>query len=76
MPALIIGLYVKRPRPLSGILSMGIGASVAVLLWMFCRFILLWHTNDIPPAIIIPSLAVAFLAYALGHWMEETNFGA
>jgi len=76
LPALIIGLCVKRPRPLAGILSMGIGASFAVSLWMLCKFVLLWHTDDIPPVIIIPSLVMALLAYALGHWMEKTKFGA
>ena len=76
LPALILGLWLKRPRPLAGILSMGVGSIVAVVLWITFRFVLLWSTDDISPVVIIPALAAAIVAYALGHWMEKTRFGA
>jgi len=75
LPALILGLWVKRPRPLAGILSMGVGSIVAVALWMTFKFALRWPTDDISTVVIIPSLLAALVAYALGHWMEKTKFG-
>jgi len=61
LPALILGLWVKRPRPLAGILSMGTGTVVAVLF----QFV---GTSDYKA--IIPSLGAALAAYGLGHWLE------
>lgn len=69
LPALIIGLWIKRPRPLAGILSMGIGTIVAVVF----EFV---YPSAINIPAIIPALAAGLLAYALGHWMEKTKFGA
>jgi SSS family solute:Na+ symporter len=68
LPALIIGLWVKRPRPLAGILSMGVGTLVAVMF----QFVFPAAINV--PA-IIPALGLAVLAYLLGHWLEGTKFG-
>jgi SSS family solute:Na+ symporter len=45
LPALIIGLWIRRPRPLAGILSMGVGSIVAVTLWVMFKFIPHWKTN-------------------------------
>jgi SSS family solute:Na+ symporter len=78
LPALIIGLWAKRPRPLAGILSMGVGTIVAIMLW-----IILWivfkhvftREIEIPPLVIIPALAAALLAYLVGHWIERTRYG-
>ena len=69
LPALIIGLWIKRPHPLAGILSMGVGTIVAVV------FEFIYPAAINIPA-IIPALAAGLLAYALGHWMEKTKFGA
>jgi SSS family solute:Na+ symporter len=69
LPALIIGLWIKRPHPLAGILSMGVGTIVAVVF----KFVYPLPMNV--PA-ILPALAAGLLAYALGHWMEKTKFGA
>ena len=71
LPALIIGLWVKRPRPLAGILSMGVGSIVAVTLWVMFKFILHWKTEI--SRIIIPALAAALLAYLVGHWIQRPN---
>jgi SSS family solute:Na+ symporter len=64
LPALIIGLWIKRPRPLAGILSMGIGTLVAV----FFQFIIPSAT-EVPA--IIPALGAALLAYIVGHWIAK-----
>lgn len=60
LPVLIIGLWIKHPRPLAGILSMAIGTVVAVLF----EFI-------IPDPLGIPAIILAIisalLAYFLGH---------
>jgi len=73
LPALIIGLWVKHPRPLAGILSMGVGTAVAmiaiILLFIFPSAI---GTS----VIIIPGLGAALLAYVLGHWIETIKSGA
>ena len=59
LPALIIGLWVKRPDPLAGILSMGVGTIVAVGL----QFV---FVEDANARAIVPALAASLLAYALG----------
>jgi len=75
LPALIIGLWVKRPRPLAGILSMAVGSVVAVTLWVTFKFIVHWKTETEISRIIIPALAAALLAYAVGHYVEKTKSG-
>jgi len=72
LPALIIGLWIKRPRPLAGILSMGVGTLVAVILWiiLWIIFKFIYPTEiEIAPLVIIPALVSALLAYVLGHWI-------
>jgi len=69
LPALIIGLWVKRPYPLAGILSMGVGTLVAVIFQF-----LLPSAIEVPA--IIPALGAALLAYVLGHWIEKIIRGA
>lgn len=64
LPVLIIGLWVKHPRPLAGILSMGIGTLVAIM------FQFVFPSATEVPA-IIPALGAALLAYLLGHWIEK-----
>jgi len=71
LPALIIGLWVKNPRPLAGILSMSIGAAVAVVLWVIFKFVFGWSIEVCVPRVIIPGLGSALLAYILGHWLER-----
>jgi len=69
LPALIIGLWIKRPYPLAGILSMGVGTLVAVIFQFF-----LPSAIEIPA--IIPALGAALLAYVAGHWIEKIRHGA
>jgi SSS family solute:Na+ symporter len=78
LPALIIGLWVKRPRPLAGILSMGVGTVVAIMLWIILWLVFKYvfpREIEIPPLIIIPALGAALLAYALGHWLDRSKSG-
>ncbi len=63
LPALIFGLWLPRPRPWAGMLSMMVGTLVAVAF----KFPLFWKTG-IPP--ILPALACSLLAYAVGHWAQ------
>jgi len=68
LPALIIGLWIKRPRPLAAILSMAVGTLVAIMFqFVFPSAI------DVPA--IIPALGAALLAYVLGHWLERSKSG-
>jgi SSS family solute:Na+ symporter len=79
LPTMIIGLWIKRPRPLAGILSMGVGTVVAIMLWLILRLIFKYvYPSDveIPPLIIIPAIGAALLAYAVGHWIERKKSGA
>lgn len=66
LPVLIIGLWVKHPRPLAGILSMCIGTLVAIM------FQFVFPSVTEVPA-IIPALVAALLAYILGHWIEKVR---
>jgi SSS family solute:Na+ symporter len=72
LPALIIGLWVPRPRPLAGILSMGVGTLVALgaIIYMF-----VFPSVIGAPAIIVPALGASLLAYAIGHSLGRTKGG-
>ena len=69
LPALIIGLWVKHPRPLAGILSMGVGTVVAVMFELIIP-------DSIGIPAIIPAIASALLAYLLGHSFGSAKNGA
>ena len=69
LPTLIIGLWIKRPCPLAGILSMGVGTVVAVVF----EFI---FPNLIEIPVIIPALGAALVVYVLGHWIGSIKSGA
>jgi len=79
LPALIIGLWIKRPRPLAGISSMAVGTLVAVILWIILWIIFKFvypAEIEIAPLVIIPALGAALLAYLVGHWLERNKHGA
>ncbi|MCL5282065.1 MAG: sodium:solute symporter family protein [Planctomycetes bacterium] len=63
LPAVIFGLWLPRPRPWAGLLSMMVGTLVAVA-FKFPFF----SQTGIPP--ILPALACSLLAYAAGHWAQ------
>lgn len=63
LPVAVLGLWLKKPRPLAGILSMFTGAATALVL----QFV--WHgLAEIPP--ILLALAAAVAAYLLGHFLS------
>ncbi len=73
LPALIIGLWIKRPQPLAGLLSMSAGSVVALTLWITFTVILRWTTETEISPIIIPALGASLLAYAVGHWLQTRS---
>jgi len=68
LPAAIIGLWLPHPRPLAGLLSMSVGALVAITF----QFI---SPSAVSVPAIIPALGSAVLAYALGHWLARAKKG-
>lgn len=69
LPVLIIGLWIKHPRPLAGILSMAVGMIFAVLF----EFII---PDPLGIPAIIPAIISALMAYFLGHCFGSTKNGA
>lgn len=72
LPALILGLWIKRPHPLAAILSMAVGTVVSmiaiVLLFAFPGAVGV-------QGIIVPALGAALLAYVFGHWFGRGRNG-
>jgi SSS family solute:Na+ symporter len=68
LPALMLGLWIKRPRPWAGILSMVTGTLTAV----FSQLIIHEYYPAVNNAVaILPALAGALIAYAVGHWADN-----
>ncbi len=63
LPALVFGLWLRRPRPLAGILSMVTGAAAALVLQLIQSR--RSEALAVPP--ILLSLAASLAAYLLGH---------
>jgi len=63
LPALILGLWTRKPRPLAGILSMTVGTVVAILLQLETLF-----KTDV--GAILPALICSLAAYAVGHYVH------
>jgi SSS family solute:Na+ symporter len=73
LPAAIIGLWLKNPRPLAGVLSMGVGTLVAIIA------IAIVSTPDFETktrVTIIPALGAALAAYLIGHRFGKIKAGA
>lgn len=73
-PTLVIGLWIKRPRPLAGFLSMSVGMATAIILWIALWLIFKYgwpREIEIPPLVIIPALGAALVAYVIGHWAGQ-----
>jgi len=60
LPALVLGLWLNRPRPLAGLLSMVVGSLVALVFQLPAL-----NATGVPA--ILPALAAALLAYFIGH---------
>jgi SSS family solute:Na+ symporter len=69
LPAAVLGLWLKKPRPLAGILSMVTGATAALLLQF------LWGDVIEIPAILL-ALAAALAAYLAGHILSILLMGS
>ncbi|HNS20441.1 MAG TPA: sodium:solute symporter family protein [Sedimentisphaerales bacterium] len=63
LPALILGLWLRRPRPLAGILSMIVGTVVPILLQLEMIF-----PTDV--GAVLPALVCSLAAYAVGHGLQ------
>ena len=73
LPSLILGLWLKKPRPLASILSMSIGATVSVFLWVLFIFFLERSVDFALPNVIIPGLVFSVLAYLIGHFWKQSK---
>jgi len=70
LPALILGLWIKRPRPWAGILSMVTGMLTAV----GSQLLIHKYYPAVDNAVaILPALAGALIAYAVGHWASNVQ---
>ena len=69
LPVAVLGLWLKKPRPLAGILSMITGVAVAL------SFQFIWHDAVEIPAILL-ALAAAAAAYVLGHFLSVIFVGS
>jgi SSS family solute:Na+ symporter len=71
LPALILGLWVRRPRPLAGMLSMGIGTILSIAA---VTVLLLQHRNvEEASVVIVPALLVSVLVYVVGHSLGKAG---
>ncbi|NLZ05887.1 MAG: sodium:solute symporter family protein [Phycisphaerae bacterium] len=61
LPALFLGLWIRHPRPLAGILSMTVGTAVAILLQLET-----FVKTEVGS--ILPALVCSLAAYAVGHF--------
>ncbi len=60
LPALVLGLWLRRPKPLAGLLSMVVGSLIALLFQLPAL-----NATGVPA--ILPALAAALLVYGIGH---------
>jgi solute:Na+ symporter, SSS family len=71
LPALIIGLWIKRPRPLAGFLSMIVGTSVGVGASIWFLHVQYGAISKVRAPAIVPALLCSLLAYAIGHYAQR-----
>jgi solute:Na+ symporter, SSS family len=75
LPAVIIGLWTKRPRPLAAFLSMivgtTVGATVGIVFLVYQQ--LQGHVSKVDTPAIVPALVCSLLAYLLGHLIGGRN---
>lgn len=73
LPAVIIGLWSKKPRPLAAFLSMIVGAVVGGAVGI----VFLWlqrgpgRISRVETPAIVPALLCSLLAYLIGHYMQR-----
>lgn len=73
LPALIIGLWSKRPRPLAAFLSMIVGTTVGAAVGIV--FLILQQgqgrVSKVETPAILPALVCSLLAYLVGHRIQR-----
>ncbi len=68
LPALIAGLWLKRPAPLAGLLSMLVGTGVSLL----ANTLIAHHYPHLDIAVaILPALVASVGGYVLGHLISQ-----
>lgn len=73
LPAAIIGLWSKKPRPLAAFLSMIVGTVVGAAVGI----VFLWlqqgpgRISKVETPAIVPALLCSLLAYLIGHYMQR-----
>lgn len=73
LPALILGLWIKRPVPLAGMLSM-VGGTVTALVFIA---VFTFGVPDVPDVLaILPALCVSLLGYLVGHVLGQSQEGS
>lgn len=67
LPTLVLGLWLKRPQPRACVLSMTAGTVISIAGIIYLRTF--YPKLDVQASVvIIPALAAALLAYAIGHF--------
>ncbi len=71
LPAVIIGLWTKRPRPLAAFLSMIVGTTVGAAVGI--AFLASQHgrVSKVETPAILPALVCSLLAYLIGHRLQR-----
>jgi SSS family solute:Na+ symporter len=73
LPAVIIGLWSKRPRPLAAFLSMIVGATVGAAVGIV--FLIFQQgqgrVSKVETPAIVPALICSLLAYLIGHHAQR-----
>lgn len=71
LPALIIGLWTKRPRPLAAFLSMIVGTVVGAAVGITFLAFQHGHVSKVETPAIVPALVCSLLAYLIGHHAQR-----
>lgn len=71
LPALIIGLWSKKPRPLAAFLSMVVGTIVGAAVGIVFLASQQGRVSKVETPAIVPALACSLLAYLIGHHIQR-----
>jgi solute:Na+ symporter, SSS family len=71
LPALIIGLWLKKPRPLAGFLSMVVGTTVGVVASIWFIHVQTGAIVKVRAPAIVPALLCSLIAYVVGHYSQR-----
>jgi len=72
LPAVILGLWTKRPRPLAAFLSMIVGTTVGGAMGIvFLMYQQQGHVSKMETPAIVPALVCSLVAYLIGHHIQR-----